>query len=90
MKQFNGIRNKKIGNSSISVIVSGPDFVGAIEDDSHVFFFFRELALESSNCGKVRMRLNQPEIMTSFLTFGSVNDRECIQIFSLKSCPLFE
>ena len=39
----------------MSVILSGPDFVGAIEDDSHVFFFFRELALESSNCGKVRM-----------------------------------
>ena len=62
----------KFGSSSNSVIVSGPDFVGAIEDDSHVFFFFRELALESSNCGKVRMRLNQPEIMLSYLTFGSV------------------
>ena len=55
----------KFGSSSNSVIVSGPDFVGAIEDDSHVFFFFRELALESSNCGKVRMILNQPEIRLS-------------------------
>ena len=52
----------------MSVILSGPDFVGAIEDDSHVFFFFRELALESSNCGKVRMRLSQPIIKLSFLT----------------------
>ena len=32
---------------------SGPNFVGAIEDESHIFFFFRELALESSHCGKV-------------------------------------
>ena len=79
-------QQKKIGNSSISVIVSGPDFVGAIEDDSHVFFFFRELALESSNCGKVRMRLNQPEIKLSSLTFGSVHDIVYASLF-LKILP---
>ncbi|TRY67930.1 hypothetical protein TCAL_09246 [Tigriopus californicus] len=32
--------------------LNNPDFVGAIEDDSYVYFFFRELAVEHMNCGK--------------------------------------
>ena len=36
--------------------VSGPDFVGAVEDEDYVYFFFREEAVEFINCGKVSMR----------------------------------
>ena len=32
---------------------SAPDFVNALEDDEHVYFFFREAAVEHINCGKV-------------------------------------
>lgn len=33
--------------------LNNPDFVGAFEDDNYVYFFFRELAVEHMNCGKV-------------------------------------
>ena len=32
---------------------AGPDFVSSIEDEEHVYFFFRESAVEHINCGKV-------------------------------------
>ena len=32
--------------------LNSPDFVGALEDDEHVYFFFREAAVEFMNCGK--------------------------------------
>ena len=35
-------------------LFSGPDFVASIEDEDHVYFFFREEAVEYMNCGKVR------------------------------------
>jgi hypothetical protein len=31
-----------------------PDFVSSLEDDDHVYFFFREAAVEYINCGKVK------------------------------------
>ena len=30
-----------------------PDFVGSVEDNDYVYFFFRESAVEYMNCGKV-------------------------------------
>ena len=33
--------------------LSAPDFVNALEDEDHVYFFFREAAVEFINCGKV-------------------------------------
>jgi len=32
--------------------LNGPDFVASIEDKDHVYFFFREEAVEYMNCGK--------------------------------------
>lgn len=32
---------------------SAPHFVGSVEDEDHVYFFFRETAVEYINCGKV-------------------------------------
>ena len=32
--------------------LNSPDFVGSLEDDEHVYFFFREAAVEFMNCGK--------------------------------------
>ena len=32
---------------------TAPDFVNALEDEDHVYFFFREAAVEFINCGKV-------------------------------------
>ena len=34
-----------------------PDFVNALEDENHVYFFFREAAVEHINCGKVSILL---------------------------------
>ena len=34
-------------------ILLAPDFVSTLEDDDHVYFFFRESAVEHINCGKV-------------------------------------
>jgi semaphorin 5 len=36
--------------------VPGPDFVGAVEDEDFVYFFFREEAVEFMNCGKVSLK----------------------------------
>jgi hypothetical protein len=33
--------------------ISAPDFVSTLEDKDHVYFFFRESAVEHINCGKV-------------------------------------
>ena len=30
-----------------------PNFVGSVEDEDYVYFFFREEAVEFMNCGKV-------------------------------------
>ena len=32
--------------------LNAPDFVSSLEDDDHVYFFFREAAVEFMNCGK--------------------------------------
>ena len=32
--------------------LNGPDFVSSLEDEDHVYFFFREAAVEHMNCGK--------------------------------------
>ena len=37
--------------------VPDPDFVSSLEDEDHVYFFFRESAVEYINCGKVRLLL---------------------------------
>ena len=34
-------------------ILLAPDFVSTLEDNDHVYFFFRESAVEHINCGKV-------------------------------------
>ena len=34
--------------------LNGPNFVGSVEDEDYVYFFFREEAVEFMNCGKVR------------------------------------
>ena len=33
--------------------LNAPDFVSSLEDEDHVYFFFRESAVEFMNCGKV-------------------------------------
>ena len=33
--------------------LTAPDFVSSMEDEDHVYFFFRESAVEYINCGKV-------------------------------------
>ena len=33
--------------------LNNPDFVGSVEDEDYVYFFFRESAVEHINCGKV-------------------------------------
>ena len=33
--------------------ITAPDFVSTLEDENHVYFFFRESAVEYINCGKV-------------------------------------
>ena len=33
--------------------LNSPDFVSTVEDEDHVYFFFRESAVEHINCGKV-------------------------------------
>ena len=35
-------------------LFSAPDFVNSVEDENHVYFFFRESAVEYINCGKVQ------------------------------------
>ncbi len=35
-----------------------PDFVNSLEDEDHVYFFFREAAVEYINCGKVKIGWN--------------------------------
>ena len=46
-----------------------PHFVSSLEDEKHVYFFFRESAVEFMNCGKVRYRISLnnvlPYIMSS-------------------------
>ena len=37
----------------ISSCCSAPDFVRTLEDETYVYFFFREQAVEYINCGKV-------------------------------------
>jgi len=37
--------------------LNSPDFVNALEDEEHVYFFFREAAVEHINCGKVSVHL---------------------------------
>ena len=37
--------------------VPDPDFVSSLEDEDHVYFFFRESAVEYINCGKVGLLL---------------------------------
>jgi semaphorin 6 len=32
--------------------LNAPDFVSSLEDEDHVYFFFREAAVEHMNCGK--------------------------------------
>ena len=41
---------------------SAPDFVNALEDEEHVYFFFREAAVEHINCGKVSVHLSYLEL----------------------------
>ena len=33
--------------------LNNPDFVGSVEDEDYVYFFFREDAVENMNCAKV-------------------------------------
>ena len=33
--------------------LNSPDFVGSVEDEDYVYFFFREDAIENMNCAKV-------------------------------------
>ena len=37
-------------------LFSAPDFVSSMEDSDHVYFFFRESAVEYINCGKVNRK----------------------------------
>ena len=37
-------------------LFSAPDFVSSMEDSDHVYFFFRESAVEYINCGKVNIK----------------------------------
>ena len=39
-----------------------PDFVNALEDENHIYFFFREAAVEHINCGKVWKFFSPPQM----------------------------
>ena len=52
-----------------------PHFVNSLEDEDHVYFFFRESAVEFMNCGKVRTdweRVNLVYFYSYFITIGSL------------------
>lgn len=36
-------------------LLNDPSFVGAVASTSHVYFFYRETAVEFMNCGKVHI-----------------------------------
>ena len=37
-----------------SILISAPNFVGSLTSGDFVYFFFRETAVEFTNCGKVK------------------------------------
>jgi len=39
----------------VFLFIPDPDFVSSLEDEDHVYFFFRESAVEYINCGKVSL-----------------------------------
>ena len=47
------IKEENENNTHFTFIISAPDFVSSLEDRDHVYFFFREAAVEYINCGKV-------------------------------------
>jgi len=46
--------------------LSDPDFVSSLEDEDHVYFFFRESAVEYINCGKVSSSI---DIMVDVISY---------------------
>ena len=50
-------------------ILLAPDFVSTLEDNDHVYFFFRESAVEHINCGKVRTLFKLTEYIHGFMIF---------------------
>ncbi len=54
-KLFSGFLLTFFTYSLRKLSVPGPDFVGAVEDEDFVYFFFREEAVEFMNCGKVSL-----------------------------------
>ena len=47
------ITTRLFADAESSHFFVAPDFVNALEDENHVYFFFREAAVEHINCGKV-------------------------------------
>ena len=54
-----------------------PHFVSSLEDEKHVYFFFRESAVEFMNCGKVSFNINDVLFCFVFLilTFSSLQKK---------------
>lgn len=52
----------------VSILFSclAPDFVNALEDENHVYFFFREAAVEHINCGKVSTYLSSAYVSSNW------------------------
>ena len=59
------------------LFLTAPDFVSSMEDEDHVYFFFRESAVEYINCGKVTSmnsvsrRQNLHRFPTNFLPLST-------------------
>ncbi len=49
--------------------LSDPDFVSSLEDEDHVYFFFRESAVEYINCGKVSSSIDINVIMVDVISY---------------------
>lgn len=46
-------------------LLNDPSFVGAVASTSHVYFFYRETAVEYMNCGKVSVSTHSSQILHS-------------------------
>ena len=69
------------------LILLAPDFVSTLEDNDHVYFFFRESAVEHINCGKVSFSCIENN---AYLDFISILNISKVLFNILHLIPLFE
>ena len=69
-------------SSVVFSFIPDPDFVSSLEDDDHVYFFFRESAVEYMNCGKVILN---KEFFKDTISRESLNLKNLLRIGRLLS-----